>query len=80
MNRYRLQLLAAVAMTIGFLAVLGWAGDYDYAEQVILRMSYEEYDFVKDTLTKLKNGSKPSEREIAHWWEEHHDQYSERFP
>ena len=74
MNKYRLQLLAAVAMTIVFFALLGWAGDCDYTEQVILRMSYEEYDYVKDTLTKLKHGTRPSEREIAHWWEQHHDE------
>jgi hypothetical protein len=74
MNKYRLQLLAAVAMTIVFFALLGWAGDCDYTEQVILRMSYEEYDYVKDTLTKLKNGTRPSEREIAHWWEQHHEE------
>jgi len=74
MNKYRLQLLAAVAMTIGFFALLGWAGDCDYTEQVILRMSCEEYDYAKDTLTKLKNGTRPSEREIAHWWEQHHEE------
>lgn len=71
MNKYRLQLLAAVAIVLAGFALLGWAGDCDYTEQVILRMSYEEYDYAKDTLTKLKHGSRPSEREIAHWWEEH---------
>jgi len=80
MNRYRLQLLAAVAMTIGFFAVLGWAGDYDYAEQVILRMSQEQYDYVRDTLTRLRNGNRPSEREIARWWEEHHNEVRDRLP
>lgn len=71
MNNYKLQLLAAVAMVLAGVALLGWAGDCDYTEQVILRMSYEEYDYAKDTLIKLKNGSRPSDREIAHWWEEH---------
>ena len=72
MKKYRLQLLAACLFTIGFFAVLGWAGDIDYCDQVILRMSQEQYDYVKDTLTK-QNGSKPSEREIAHWWMDHHN-------
>lgn len=73
MNRYRLQLLAAVMMVMGFVALIGWAGDYDWSEQQILRMTYEEYDWVKDTLTKL-NGREPSEREMAHWWYEHHEE------
>lgn len=51
--------------------ILGWAGDIDYCDQVILGMSQEQYDYVKDTLQK-KNGSKPSEREIAHWWADNH--------
>lgn len=70
MDKYRLQLLAAVMMVIGFVALAGWAGDYDWSEQQILRMTYEEYDWVKDTLTKL-NGREPSEREMAHWWYDH---------
>ena len=74
MNKYRLQMLAAVAIVLAGSALLGWAGDCDYTEQVILRMSQEQYDYVKDTLTRLKNGSRPSEREIAHWWEEHHNE------
>lgn len=73
MNRYRLQLLAAVMMAMGFVALIGWAGDYDWSEQQILRMTYEEYDWVKDTLTKL-NGREPSEREMAHWWYEYHEE------
>ena len=70
MKQYRLQLLAACMLSVAFFALLGWAGDIDYCDQVILRMSQEQYDYVKDTLTK-KNGSKPSEREIAHWWADH---------
>lgn len=54
-----------------FLAVIGWAGDTDYTEQCILRMSYEEYDAIKDSLTN-KFGHEPSERDIAHWWAKHH--------
>lgn len=75
MKDYRLRLLAVTGCIIGFFAALGIAGDYDYTDQVILSMSYEEYDMVKDTLMKQKNGKEPSEREIAHWWTEHHSEY-----
>lgn len=71
MKKYGLQLLAAMAITVVFFAILGWAGDIDYCDQIILRMSQEEYDSVKNHLWKL-NGEKPSERDIAHWWAEHH--------
>ena len=63
-------LLAALLGILTFTAVLGWAGDIDYTEQCILRMSYEEYDTIKARLTQL-NGQEPSERDIAHWWVEH---------
>lgn len=72
MKHYRLKIAAALMGITGFFLALGIAGDIDYTEQVILRMTYEEYDWVKDTLTRLKNGHEPSEREIAHWWVEHH--------
>lgn len=52
------------ACIVGFLMLMGVIGYYDYTEQVILRMSYEEYDSVKSLLTE-QNGSEPSEREIA---------------
>lgn len=70
-GKYILQLIAACAACVAFFFVLGWAGDFDYCDQVILNMSQEQYDYVRDTLTK-KNGSKPSERQITHWWAEHH--------
>lgn len=73
MKQYRLQLLAACLLSVGFFALLGWAGDIDYCDQVILSMSQEQYDNVKDTLTK-KYGKSPSEREIAHWWADHRNQ------
>lgn len=69
MNKVRL-LFVAVGFSF-FMLILGWAGDVDYCEQVILRMSFEEYDTIKQTLTD-KNGSEPSEREIAHWYIDHH--------
>ena len=69
MNKVRL-LFVAVGFSF-FMLILGWAGDVDYCEQVILRMSFEEYDTILQTLTE-KNGSEPSEREIAHWYIDHH--------
>ena len=71
MKHYWKEILAGLVGIMAFVVVLGVMGDLDYCEQVILRMSQEEYDWVKYSLTKL-NGDKPSEREIAHWWEEHH--------
>lgn len=63
------KLMAGTACIVGFIILLGVIGYYDYTEQVILRMSYEEYDSVKALLTE-QNGREPSEREIAHWWVE----------
>lgn len=60
-------ILMAVMPVVAFFILLGWAGDYDYCEQVILHMSQEQYDTVKSLLTE-RNGREPSEREIAHWW------------
>ena len=65
MEDYRLRILAVICCIVGFLFILGIAGGYDYTDQVILSMSYEEYDMVKE----------PSEWEIAHWWTEHHNEY-----
>lgn len=70
MKDLKLKLVVAGVLVMAFFGMLGVVGDYDWSEQVVLHMSYEEYDWVKDTLTKLK-GSEPSERDIAHWWAEH---------
>ena len=67
-----MKVLAVVISIVGFFAILGYVGDYDWAEQVILRMSQEQYDSVRQQL-KEKNGCEPSEREIAHYWEENHN-------
>lgn len=72
MKHIYLKLAAAICCIVAFFAMLGYAGDYDYCEQVILRMSQEDYDSTKSHLIQLK-GKAPSEREIAHWWTEHHD-------
>lgn len=71
MKHLYFKLFAAVCCIVAFFAVLGYVGDIDYCEQVILRMSQEEYDSVRNILTQ-ENGQKPSEREIAHWWIKHH--------
>lgn len=63
--------IASIGVVAAFV-LFGWVGDYDYCEQVILHMSQEQYDSVKSMLTEEK-GEAPSEREIAHWWVEHHD-------
>lgn len=74
-KEYRNYCLAKVVVVVFgllvFLAAIGWAGDMDYTDQCILRMSYEEYDAIKDSLTN-KYGHEPSERDIAHWWAKHH--------
>lgn len=70
MIQYRKQLLTAVLAVVAFFAVIGWAGDMDFCDQVILHMTQEQYDHVKDTLAKEK-GKLPSDREIAHWWADH---------
>lgn len=71
MRDYRLKVAAVLLGLIGFFILLGIGGDIDYTEQIILSMSQEQYDTVKQQLTEL-NGKRPSEREIAHWWAEHH--------
>ena len=72
-TKFQRTTIAACGGIVLFLTVLEWAGDYDYCEQVILHMSQEQYDSVKNLLTE-KNGHEPSEREIAHWWADHHGQ------
>lgn len=65
------SLIIALLGIIAFFALLGWAGDIDYTERCILRMSYEEYDTIKALLTG-QDGHEPSQRDIAHWWAQHH--------
>ena len=71
MKKVYLKLAVGCLGLVAFLALLGWAGDMDYTDQVILHMSYEEYDTVKQKLTDMF-GHEPSQRDIAHWWAEHH--------
>lgn len=66
------KLAIAPMCIVAFFGLLGWAGDIDYCDQVILRMSQEEYDSIKALLTEQGHGREPSERDIAHWWGEHH--------
>lgn len=74
MKDFRVKLVAGLCLMIGFFVVLGYAGKYDCAEQIILRMSYEEYDSIKQLLTNRNGGHSPSELEIAQWWSEHHQE------
>lgn len=71
MKNLKKELVGAFLIVVAFVALLGWASDYDYCEQIILHMSQEEYDSVKNRLTQM-NGESPSEREIAHWWADNH--------
>lgn len=71
MKRYVLQLAVACVLVIGGFILLGIGGDIDLCDQTILSMSQEEYDSVKNHL-ELITGDSPSDREIAHWWIEHH--------
>lgn len=71
MNKHYLKATAALLGFVAFFALLGWAGDIDYTDQCILRMSYEEYHTIRSLLTQ-QYGHEPSERQIAHWWASHH--------
>ena len=71
MKNLKIKLAGACLIVVAFFALLGYVGDYDYCEQIILHMSQEEYDSVKEHLTQM-NGESPSEREIAHWWADNH--------
>lgn len=71
MKQFRVKLVLAILATVGFFMVLGWAGDIDFCDQVILSMSQEEYDSVKIILMEQNNGAEPSDRTIAHYWVDH---------
>ena len=68
----RLKMIVVVGCIIGFLIVMGWAGTIDYTDQVILNMSQEEYDSIKQKLWDEGHGYEPSDRDIAKWWEKNH--------
>ena len=70
MTKFQRTIITCSVGMVAFFAVLGWAGDIEFTEQVILRMSQEQYDSVKNHLTK-ENGVPPSDSDIAHWWVEH---------
>ena len=71
-TKFQRSVLVASVGIIAFFVLWGWIGDYDYCEQVILHMSQEQYDSVKNLLTE-RNGQAPSDKEIAHWWADHHE-------
>ena len=64
------QAAIAILATLALFFFLGLAGDVDFTDQCILRMSQTEYDTIKQTLLD-QDGHEPSEREIAHYWAEH---------
>lgn len=70
MKQWKIKVAVIISSMVCSLMLMGWAGDIDYTDQVILRMSQEQYDSVRQRLAK-DNGSEPSESEIAHWWAEH---------
>lgn len=71
-TKFQRSVLVASVGIIAFFVLWGWIGDYDYCEQVILHMSQEQYDSVKNLLTE-RDGQAPSDKEIAHWWADHHE-------
>lgn len=72
MTKFQQSIGIASICIVVFLLIMGWAGEHDYCEQIIYRMSQEEYDSVKQVLTE-KNGEEPSDSDIAHWWADHQD-------
>lgn len=73
MKNLGIKLIAAIGVIIAGIILLGIIGSYDYASQVVYNMSYEDYEEVKGLLTE-KNGKEPSEREIAQYWVENHQE------
>ena len=73
MKNLWLKLSAAVAVIIAVIVLLGIIGSYDYASQIVYNMSIEDYEEVKGLLTE-QNGQEPSEREIAQYWVENHQE------
>lgn len=70
MRDFRVKLVLAIMAIAVFFLVLGWAGDIDYCDQVILSMTQEEYDSVKSLLKEQDGGKDPSDSRIAHYWAE----------
>lgn len=69
------NIILSIIAVIAIVLLLGWAGEMDWTEQVILHMTKTEYATAKEHLTRKNKGREPSEREIAHWWKEHHREY-----
>lgn len=66
------RIILAVLGLICLMAVLGWAGSVDYSDQVILSMTQEEYDSVRNHLI-AETGEEPSESDIAQYFMEHRE-------
>lgn len=55
MNRLSKQLIASVLAIIGFLYVMGIAGSYDYADEVVYAMDDEVYYSITKKIGKASN-------------------------
>lgn len=70
MNRLHKQIIVAVASAFGFLLLMGIAGSYDYAEQVVYTMPEAAYYSILDTL-----GDDCSVKDIAREYMENREYY-----
>ena len=55
MNRLSKQLIVSVLAIIGFLYVMGIAGSYDYADEVVYAMDDEVYYSITKKIGKASN-------------------------
>ena len=63
MNRLSQQLIEAILASIGFIALLGITGTYEYADEVVYTMSDAAYQRVNQDL-----GGNASKVQIANWY------------
>lgn len=73
MTKFQRTAIVVSLVILAFFLLLGIGGDFDYCDQVIISMSQEQYDSVKNLLTE-KNGTEPDDRDIAHWWADHRNE------
>lgn len=71
-TKFQRSVLVASCLTSALFILLGLGGEIDFVENTILNMSQEQYDSVKTLLTE-RDGQSPSDRDIAHWWADHHE-------
>ena len=73
MNDYKQRFIIALVSIVAFFVLVGIGGSIDYTDHVILRMSYDEYDTIKQRLMDENDGKVPTDSEIVRWWERHHE-------